>query len=421
MILACMVRASDSTDAKQRPAQPSGLWVFTMRKRILCVASCTLLVAGCADLLLSTGSLLGTVGNGLRSIGTCLSPVDAIDLHDVFNKGTALTWSDNAVELSDADQPEVHSFFHEKLGQSITPVHYLKMRFYQLGALEQGEVLEVEPLGDVAKDAYLYDADFRLIYSGSFLDFAGRRQHLMMPLFNSTSSAYLRVDLQFKSERDEAFARITRRTDLALPGPSRQTVVLHFGGCEQVSFRNGYLVPADIGAIDDPVIRHTAAEQFRSVFAPFNVMVLTDADPLPESPYSVIFIGPTQLSTYSYGLAESVDSRNVYADDTAIVDTDQLALSVARALGADLYGRAIGMIAAHEMGHLLGLEHVADGDALMTGAQCQGTGGDIERMLQRELKPAPIIVFASDLRVWTLGYQDAAADLLETVGPAENP
>jgi hypothetical protein len=56
----------------------------------------------------------------------------------------------------------------------------------------------------------------------------------------------------------------------------------------------------------------------------------------------------------------------------------------------------------------------------MTGAQCQGSGVDVERMLHRQLKPAPIIQFSSDLRRWTIGYQDAAADLLDTLGPAES-
>jgi hypothetical protein len=224
--------------------------------------------------------------------------------------------------------------------------------------------------------------------------------------------------LQFLSETNQPMIRLTRLGVVPQPSPRGQTVMLHFGGQDEVTFRSGYLVPARIGAIDDATIRQVAVEQFRSVYAPYNITILTDADPPPAEPFSVLYIGPAELSTYNYGLAEFIDSRNAYPDDIAIVDTNQPALDIARLLGPQTYGRAIAMIAAHEMGHLLGLEHVADADALMTGVQCQGTGADIERMLHRRFKRAAIILAVTDLQPWVVGYQDAAAQLLETVGAA---
>jgi hypothetical protein len=265
----------------------------------------------------------------------------------------------------------------------------------------------------------LYDADCTLIPAGSARDFNGQRRTLQVPIARDTAAAYLRIDLEFLSERNEPIARLTRICSTAPPALRSQTVVLHFGGQAEVTFRNGLLLPAQIGAIDDPLVRDAAVEQFRAVYAPFNLTVLTDGDPLPTGPFSVVYIGPTDLPLFNYGLAEIVDSRNAYQDDVAVVDANQPALELASLLGPQTYGQALGMIAAHEMGHLLGLEHVSDPDALMTGAQCQGTGLDLGRMLARQFKKAPIILVSADLQEWVTGYQDAVPYLLEILGPSE--
>lgn len=392
--------------------------IYREKSLRFCVILLAVASSGCAELFLTAGNFLGTFGDGLNSVGTCLSPLTPIDLNVVFGKAPVVVWTDGSTEIADTPQPEVQAFFDVQVGQAVLPVDYLGLRFYQLGSLAKGEVIQIEPLSDVIDRVALYDADYRLIPAGYMRDFDGRRQTLQIPVTRDISSAYLRVDLEFLADRNESLARLTRRTDVTPPPSRPQTVVLHFGGQDEVTFRNGYLLPAQVGAIEDPEIRQTAVEQFRSVYAPYNVTVLTDDDPAPAVSFSVVYIGPTSLAAYNYGLAELVDSRNAYLDDVAVVDTDQVALDIARLLGEDIYGRAIGMIAAHEMGHLLGLEHVADADALMTGAQCQGSGPDVEQMLHRKLKPAPIIQFSSGLQRWTIGYQDAGADLLDTLGLA---
>ena len=377
-------------------------------------------IAGCADTFLGAGSFLSTLGDGLTSVGTCLSPLTPVDLNEVLTKAPAITWSDGSAEITDASQPDVQAYLEEQLRQDIAPMNYQALRFYQIGPLSQGDLIEIKPLGDVLDFAALYDADLTLIPAGSVHDFEGNPRTLQVPIKRDTSVAYLRLDLMYLSETDRSIARLARQSGVAAPTPRTQTVVLHFGGQEGVTYRNGYLIPANIGSIDDSVVRQTVVDQFRDVYAPYNLTVLTDEDTPPEAPYSVIYIGATDLSVYNYGLAEQIDNRNLYLDDIAIVDANQIALELARVLGPVMYGRALAMIAAHEMGHLLGLEHVTDSDALMTGIQCQGTGLDVERMLQRQFKKAPILLIYDDLQQWTLGYQDAASDLLEILGPTNN-
>lgn len=376
---------------------------------------------GCAGAFLGMGEFFGSLGDGLTSAGTCLSPLTPIDLNAVFADAPAVGWVDGVAEVTDAPQPEVTAFLSGQLGQYVRAADHLSLRFYQLGPLAEGETLEIEPVGDVVAWVSLYDADHMLIPGGSVRDFDGRTRVLQIPITRDTASVYLRLDLGFLSERNEPIARLTRLQGVTRPTPRLQTVVLHFGGQEAVTFRNGLIAPIRIGAIDNAVVRNAAVEQFRAVYAPYDLIVLTDEDPTPTEPFSVIYIGPSELPLFGYGLAEIADSRNAYPDDVALVDANQPALQLARLFGRETYGRALGMIAAHEMGHLLGLEHVSDPDDLMTGAQCQGAGLNVERMLSRQLKRSPLTLVSADLQPWTLGYQDSVAYLTDILGPAPNP
>ena len=180
-------------------------------------------------------------------------------------------------------------------------------------------------------------------------------------------------------------------------------------------------MPTAIGPIDDGAARQAAVEEFRALYAPFHLTVLTDEDPPPDGPFSIIYIGPAEPPFDYYGFSETVDVGNVYQDDVAVVDANRPAIAIARLLGPDVYGRALGAIASHEMGHLLGLYHVSDPDALMTGAQCQGAGLDIERMLRRQLREAPVTAAVAGLQEWVIGYQEPADYLLAVLGPAGPP
>jgi hypothetical protein len=376
---------------------------------------------GCAEAFLGLGSLFDSIGGGLNTIGTCLSPLAPIDLNAVFSSVEQISWLDDSAEITDAPQPEVQAFFREQLGQDVVPADYLTMRFYGLGPLSGGNVVELEPLSERISHVYLYDSDFALIPAGATRDFDGRRRILQVPIPRDSSAVDLRLDLAFLSETGESIARLTRRNDVAPLTPRSQTVVLHFSGQTEILFRSGWLLPTAIGPIDDGAARQAAVEEFRALYAPFHLTVLTDEDPPPDGPFSIIYIGPAEPPFDYYGFAETVDVGNVYQDDVAVVDANRPAIAMARLLGPDVYGRALGGIAAHEMGHLLGLYHVSDPDALMTGAQCQGAGLDIERMLRRQLREAPVTAAVAGLQEWVIGYQEPADYLLAVLGPAGPP
>lgn len=386
-----------------------------------CIAISMLIVTvfGCADLFLGWGELFNNIGDGFNTIGTCLSPLEPIDLNGIFAKVELVTWQDNSAEVTDAPQTDMQTFLLEQLGQDVQPIYYRVLRFYGLGPVTQGDIVEIEPIGSRLSHVYLYDDRWTLIPAGEAHDFNGQQRIQQIAIPRDNSALYLRLDLEFLSETGEAIARVTRKKAMEVPETQPQTVVLNFAGQTDIWFRSGWLVPTEIGPIDDPVARQAAVEAFRTIFTPFGLTVLTNEDPTPEQPHSVIHIGPADPPFDYYGYAEMIDARNVYPDDVAIVDANRPAIALARVLGPAVYGRALGTIAAHEMGHLLGLYHVADSDALMTGAQCQGTELDIERMLRRNFKWAPLIAASDGLTEWVIGYQEPVAYLQSILGPAD--
>ena len=76
-----------------------------------------------------------------------------------------------------------------------------------------------------------------------------------------------------------------------------------------------------MGALDNPLARERAVRAFREAFARFNLTVLTDEDPAPQAPYSVIHIGPASPGLDHLGHAEIIDYPNAVLDDAAIIFT----------------------------------------------------------------------------------------------------
>ena len=377
-------------------------------------------IGGCADVFLGVGDLLTGVGGTFGTVGSCLSPLEPVELNLLFDRGDPAPWQDASAELTDNPQPDILDVLEYEFGVEYVPAAFNVMRFFRIGPLNEGDVLLIEPLADRADWVYVYDGDNVLISGYELREFDGTLRTVRMPIFASTRAAYLRLDLAFPSEVGEPVVRITRLFFPQLLTTRGQTVVLHFGGVDELRFRTGNLRPTPVGSIDDPRVREAAFKEFRSRFAPYNLTVFTDDDPPPPGEHSRIFIGPADLPSELFGLSERVDGGNLVRDDRALVDADQFALNLLAAFGPETYGRALGAIAAHEMGHLLGLFHVADPDALMTGAQCQGSGISPERMIGRDFGYAPLTIATNflDGRDRTAGYQDPDAYLLRTLGPA---
>jgi hypothetical protein len=403
---------------------PAGAGVCVTIRHLLRQATAALVglaTVGCAETFLGLGDLFTNVGSGFNTVGRCFSPLVPGDLSPAFDLAPPVVWDGDVATVTDAAQPDVQALLTEKLGDYVIPFRYWAVRFYRLGTVLTGEQIEIEPLGDRVSKVYLYDGAQTLIPVGPVRDYDGRRHTPRVSIQRGTTELYLRIDLEFLSDIDEPIATIRRIAAVDAPPiePQPQTVVLHFGGAEvDIIFRGGGLLPVAVDPIDDPAVRAATVRRFREVYASYALTVLSDDDPPPDEPHSVIYIGPASLNFTYYGIAENSDYRNFYKDDVAIVDANQLGLEVLLLFGPDAYGQALAMVAAHEMGHLLGLDHVANPYALMTGLGCQGSGLDIDALINRSFRRSPVVYTGADLSVWSIGYQDPVPYLFEILGPA---
>ena len=159
-----------------------------------------------------------------------------------------------------------------------------------------------------------------------------------------------------------------------LPGPRPQTVVLDFkGGVDQRYFGHPLTLapfrPAEYHAKlagFDELIKQVLAETVRATFREYNLRVLTSDDPAPAEPASRIFITAPGFfdvggTNYAGGQVRFVDFGNRDPQDVAIVSPASFQDNARRGGDPAEFGRALGELAAHEIGHLLGLTHQREG------------------------------------------------------------
>ena len=201
----------------------------------------------------------------------------------------------------------------------------------------------------------------------------------------------------------------------AVPPPVGQVLMLDFDGgtVSSPTLGNVTIEPFDAGSIDSAYARrdYELKAEIRATveqnFERFGVTVLTSDDPPParDVEFSTVYFGG--FDPMAFGLAEAVDLYNVDYCDDAIIYTESFTSSVfSRLPSLEGMGVAIGNVAAHEAGHLLGLNHVDDDLALMDDRS------PADAFLQdQEFKQASL---SSD--IMPIGTQDAVLLLTETVG-----
>jgi hypothetical protein len=191
--------------------------------------------------------------------------------------------------------------------------------------------------------------------------------------------------------------------------------VLDFDG-GVITFSDGTsesIQPFDAADIDQAYAGKTA--ELRSLIAAtvlenyeglaLDVVVVPDETvPVGEDCSTVYFGGQ---SSSSFGMAEQIDPYNQDRCDDAVVYGSAFSSSTfGRQLSLSELATAMGNVAAHEVGHLLGLNHVANVNDLM-----DTTGSASTILLDQEFVESPL-----DDSIFPIGTQDAFLWLAETLG-----
>ena len=256
--------------------------------------------------------------------------------------------------------------------------------YWNLGPMTAGDRLTLEvvtPGTDLKTIAAVFDADGRLFELQSWRESdQGVVDPAIDDVIRHSSTAYYLVVC--RAPRAGLVGglyevRISVERGGPVPPTRPQTVWLNFEGGtvtlpDEGPLAFGRFDPQDIDpayAGQNATVRHWIVETVKQNYARYNVTVLNSDDgPAPaDGPFSTVYFGgyaPRSLGEAVTG----TDPYNANPDDDVVVFPQRFTEDLftvrpdARGLGT-----AIGNVAAHEIGHLLGLNHVHQAYDLMNG------------------------------------------------------
>jgi len=282
---------------------------------------------------------------------------------------------------------------------------------YDLGPCNPGDriVVTVDPIPGSQLDptTAIFDTDSELFALNDDLDLSSGLigSRIDEVVWVAADHYYLAISKFFFDSQGgdyEGTVRIVRGGIVDAPLP--QFLVLNFaGGTADIADEGTFnLDPFDAADIDAVYIGQTdqikakIVETVRENYEDTSLQIVTSDDPAPQpGTFSTIWFGG--FSATKFGVAETVDQGNRDYCDDGIIFTDNFDKPFVPQPTADEIGIAIGNVAAHEAGHLLGLNHVADVTALMDDT---GTASTLKA--DQEFKTAPL-----SSTVFPIGLQNA--------------
>lgn len=297
-----------------------------------------------------------------------------------------------------------------------------KVDVYDLGPVNPGDriIVHVRPTVGSSLDptTAVFDETSQLFALNDDTDTAANRVDSTIDDFVAESSPhfYLATTKFFSGNNGGDYeGDVEIRRSQTIPAFTPQVLLLNFAGGtitipDEGTFNFGPFDAADIDATyagQTAVIQAKIIATVKQNFENFGIIIVTSDDPPVDNTNCVV--STMQFGAFSatkFGIAQDVDEANRNRCDDAIVFTNNFDKPFSPKPSVDGIAVAIGNVAAHEAGHLLGLNHTADVTDLM-----DTTGSASTLLADQEFKSAVL-----SPTIFPFGSQDGAA-LLNRVIP----
>lgn len=302
----------------------------------------------------------------------------------------------------------------ELVGEVLDPSH---IEDWNLGFMAKGTKIVVDLRGDNNNlSVGLFDQDEQVLMI-SHDRYRSKDPYCILEINEDLQELHLAVSSDpVHDSSGRYWVTLTHSDGHDFGAVTSQQVVLNFSGASNVSVGN--LPAIDVGVFDAATLDSSWSELTEEMkFIVMDNMVriydgldveffFADDPDLPEDEESTWVHFGAKDST-NVGLADSVDYRNRFKNQKAIVYTQNFAKYVKHGYDHEDLAQGFANVAAHELGHLLGLNHAGDPAGVMNVSPTVAA-----LLAQQYFVDGPRLAD----NVFKTGYQDGADIVLGTVG-----